>query len=208
MKRILFLFITLISVSLTYPQSKGTIVKEAAKMISRKTATSGAKTITRAKFRMPPRSAIQNIKNSPSIPKGCVKPQTLPQCLSYERWKHIVANHGDEACAIRHKDEGFPLSTYFTPGFRDKLASEIPKIIKKENYLTYRPVRNKKGDIISIRYTYRKKYNEPIGYDLEGRTIYDCFVTVEEDGSVVTSYPAHKYKLQQILKKASREVPN
>lgn len=203
MKRILFLFITLISVSLTYPQSKGTIVKEAAKMISRKTATSGAKTITRAKFRMPPRSAIQNIKNSPSIPKGCVKPQFLPRCLSYERWKHIVTNHGDEACAIRHRNvDNRIFATYFTPGFRDKLASEIPKIVKKENYFAYK----EDNGVISI--YYRKIYNEPIGRDLQGRTINDCLVIVNENGSVVTSYPLHKDYLQQMLKKASREVSN
>lgn len=203
MKRLLFLFITLISVSLTYPQSKGTIVKEAAKVLSKK-ANSGAKIITKPKFRLPPRSAIQNFKNSPSIPKGCVKPQTLPQCLSYERWKHIVANHGDEACAIRHKTvDNRTYATYFTPGFRDKLASEIPKIVKKENYLAYK----EDNGVFSI--YYRKIYDEPIGRDLQGRTIYDCLVIVNENGSVVTSYPLHKdYYLQKILKKVSREVPN
>lgn len=216
MKKILIFIVMLLSASSVFPQSKGTVLKQviqkAKTFIIKKSAASGTKLSRKAGMKTAINYAAKASKSQRKLPEGVPEPKNLPPYLSQRRWRHIMINHGDKECAIRHFQEGGGKhdATYFTEGFRDKIISEIPQITKVENVLYKTKAKGKRLQ----RFVYQKHYSEPIGFDLHGNALYDCKVVTSEDGKrVITAYPVvpdngKDAYLKRLLKKAKRDIPN
>ena len=183
-------------------QSKSTLVKETVKAVSKQVGKKEGKAVAKketASFIK--RGTLGSSKEylTSKLPFNWAIPKLFPKCLNESSWLHIMGNHGDRTCALKHAGEGFKYSTYFTPEFRDKLTIEVPSIISnKANYFT-----ESWGNLV-----FRVKYSKPIGFDLEDRAIYDCLVVLDKDAKVVSSYPAHRNYLKKLEKKAAKERLN
>ena len=201
--RNILLAILLLFVSADVPsQSKSTLVKETAKAVSKQVGKKEGKAVAKketASFIKRGTLGRSREYLTSKLPVSCSIPKFFPKCLNEDSWLHIICNHGNRTCALKHAEEGLKYSTYFTPEFRDKLTIEIPSIISNNaNYYT-----ESWGNLV-----FKVKYSKPIGFDLEDRAIYECLVVLDKDGKVVSSYPAHRDYLKKLEKKAAKERLN